>query len=243
MTVFRRKLIIGVFTAAGVGAMLLSGCTSGDGSTSADEVVATENSNQTPGSVGQERETDAADPLDDFSEETSAPAQPLQFPSCDTMNPFLQELHEEAVPKYPTMDPSGETGLEWFEMFAGPVAQDAMKNALQYRGCYYPVYLEYAGFEWIAELPASDLESLVESLESDSSISNYVFGDAKVFDYRVMLQDGPQSEAQITYVFIDDIWIAVFNGLPSGDLTAEDIQRLIDPLLAVNPSLEVSLGL
>lgn len=240
----RRKLGVGIVALAGAIVLLLGGCASVDLEAPEAGVLPTETEVVAESQDTEQIEDDAAgQTVEDSTQETAVSKEPLKIPGCDAMNPNLQWWHEESAPKYPAMDPIGQVGLEQFEMYAGPTAQEAMNNAIQYRGCYYPLHLELAAFEWIAELPAPDQARLVDALSSDPSITSYVFGDALAFQYRVVLEYGVRDEIQITYVFVGDAWITVFDGLPAGELGISDLEDLLEPILEANPTLEVSLGL
>lgn len=233
------KALRGMLAAAAT-VLLLVGCTS-TGTTSQEAVA---------GATTPEGDTAASPstPIVTPSVETPTPSAtsshpPIVLPSCEDANPsateralLFEERRRDMDSEFQGVRPAG---FEWFESFAGPVAQNVLANAVQATGCQYVIHLEVAYFQWTAELLPEEQALLLEQLRADPEFSELQLGDATTFSF---LPDGYFHYAYYagTYIFVDDIWIAVFEQIPHLGVNEENVQPLLDALNEANPWLEAS---
>lgn len=204
----RNSSLVSVLALAIAGTLTFAGCAA------ADEPVRT----PTPEPVETTEPTPTPTP-------TPTP-EPIALPtSCDVMNDTAFTEATEAIASLGLTATIDEMDTSRFLSTVGPVAQEAMNKAVQVSGCYYPVYFHNAVWQWDAELAAADQAPLVEALRADSTISESALGDATVFNYT-------QDPFNITYIFIDEVWVAI---LENGELDYGP--AALKGVLAANPTL------
>ncbi|MFD5226124.1 LppP/LprE family lipoprotein [Microbacterium sp. NPDC058342] len=169
---------------------------------------------------------------------TSSPtSRPVVLPNCDGMNATAQREYEDfGVEMF--AEPAGETDLVTFDEVVGPAAQKAMAQAVQHRGCRWPVHSEGTVTEYVAEIAEPDRTPLIEALRADPMVTESVLGDARSFDYESPAPNSYMSATRITHLFVGDVWIAILDH--SGQ--REYAQAALDGVLAVNPSLSGAPG-
>lgn len=183
--------------------------------------------------------TTAAAPDAETATTTPAPERgPITIPGCDEMNPVAAELSAEAHQRIGDaggeLMPAGPIDLSRFEKWAGPSALTAMAAAEQVAGCIYPLHYEGAVLHWTAELPTADQRPLIDALRADPDIHERPIGDALTFNYAAT-PDGVHSNTNTTYLFVDDFWITVVDGIPPLGATTANVEPILAALRAENP--------
>jgi hypothetical protein len=114
-----------------------------------------------------------------------------------------------------------------FTSFAGPVAQAAIRDALQVRGCSYPFGWEDGLTQWVAELSSADRENLVSELRR-SSYSETNYDGLPVFTNKTALdtEESLFETHHLTYVFVDNFWITLSSYGDSSVFIASAVEGL-----------------
>lgn len=163
--------------------------------------------------------------------------QPVVLPDCESMNATIQGESDEFYALANTgggvSAHRGEVDATIFNDSVGPVARNAMAEALQLRGCTWPVQYHNIVTQYVAEIPPETRETLIAELR-DSLYVESTAGPALRFDYTE--HGDPDAliaiDTDITYLFLGEIWIAIV-----GNGQLDYAQGALDGLFAVNPGL------
>lgn len=179
-------------------------------------------------------------PATPSTEAPAAGAQPVVLPACDAMNATAQRESDEfyalAASGGGVTAHRGEVDLTIFGGSAGPSAQSAMAEAVQVRGCTWPVQYHNVVTQYVAEIPATTRETLIAALR-DSLYVESTAGPALRFDHTEFGDpDAPISiDTRITYLFLGEVWIAIV-----GNGQLDYAEGALEGLYAVNPGLAAS---
>lgn len=160
--------------------------------------------------------------------------QSIALPDCETMNATIAgesdafyELQGEAG----VTAHRGAVDLSIFDDTVGPSAQEAMTRATQVAGCTWPVHYHNIVTQYVAQIPAETGEWLIAELRGSVYVESTT-GPAIRFDHTEP-SDSPFTVAtDITYLFFDDVWIAIV-----GNGSLDYAQAALDGLAAANPGL------
>lgn len=205
------------------GAIAITGCSA----TTTDEApqaatTATSSPTQTPASTATSSPTTTP---------TTTP-EALVVPECASMNAAAQQEYEEfGIEMF--AEPAGEVDLSTFTEVGGPGAQAAMSQAQQQRGCRWPIHSQGTVTEYVAELPQVAKDAFISALRGDPSMTEMAFGGAVMFSYEVPAPNGYMSPTKVAYVFIEDVWISVFDYAGQRDY----VQAALEGVLTANPAL------
>lgn len=179
-------------------------------------------------------QTEAAKPAEKTETPTaSKTAGTLTMPGCDVMNKVAKAESDANTAGLTLTPPQGPIGLSPFSEVAGPAARAAMAEATEVVGCYYPVSMHNAVFQWVVEIPKAKYQALVETMRTDSFYSETTVGGITVFSYTVSEETMIGTmRTNYAYGFIGDVWIAIIDNA-SGSYTASGV----DGVLSLNPWL------
>lgn len=218
MRSMRKTRSAALMTLGAAALLALAGCTSGDAPV------------ETGSTGGTTSTTSTATTPPPTTEPTPAP---ITLPACEAMNATIQD---ESDAFYALQGDAGvtahrgEVDLTIFNDTVGPVAQQAMAQATQVRGCTWPVHYHNIVTQYVAEIPDGVQDELVAELRASAYVES-TFGLVPRFDH---------SEAEettigtftttITYLFVGDAWIAIM-----GNGSLDYAQGALDGLFAANP--------
>lgn len=163
--------------------------------------------------------------------------QTIVLPDCESMNATIQGESDEFYALANTgggvSAHRGEVDATIFNDSVGPVARNAMAEAVQLRGCTWPVQYHNIVTQYVAEIPSETQESLIAELR-DSLYVESTAGPALRFDHTE--HGDPDAlitiDTDITYLFLGEVWIAIV-----GNGQLDYAQGALDGLFAVNPGL------
>ena len=170
--------------------------------------------------------------------EPAPTANVLAFPGCGVMNPVAKAESDTNTAGIALEPPQGPANTTRFLELAGPAAIEAISDATRVEGCYYPVSMHNAVFQWVIDIPKEKYQSLVETLRSDSFYTSSTVSGITVFSYTITEETMLGTmKTHYAYGFIGDVWIAIIHNA-AGDYTASGV----DSVLAANPWLLTASG-
>lgn len=158
----------------------------------------------------------------------------VTLPSCAEANALAAAEHEVYLQQ--SLEGSGAPATaaddEVFTRLAGPAAQRARSESHDQRGCVWPLYIAGNSVtQYTALLPQAPREALISELRAsdffESTVDGYPVFEHSVEDPTNYRMTGP---TQIQYLFVEDVWIAVFETGSSDYLTsAYESWRRLNP--------------
>lgn len=165
----------------------------------------------TGGDGGSDAGSSDGDAVDGSGASTAPPA--VALPSCDVMNVTAAGESDDFYALQGTAGvsaPRGETNLDTFNQYAGPSAQAAMAQALQLRGCTWPVHYHNVVTQYTVELPDAARDDLIAALRASDYVESAI-GAALKFDYTIFGDPNAMIvlDIDVTYLFLENVWIAI----------------------------------
>ena len=158
---------------------------------------------------------------------TGATSASITVPSCEELIP-LEAVAERFSPDWTVVEENSPQLIEVFRGALGPVALQALDQAEQQKHCTWGIpHSDLLIHVNVAELPDDVGEELVAALE-DSDYQESETDGVRVFTY--VFPGAVVGASDISYGFVDDVWIASF-GSGLGDLAVRGM-RQANPQLA-----------
>lgn len=164
------------------------------------------------------------------SEEPEPTPEPIVLPAdCAVMNPAASELHQFDITEV------SHPPFSTFDEYTGPVAKNAMSQAIQVASCGWVTSFHSGVSQWVAELPDEVAQDLLSQLRGSVYVESAHAGFpvfTRVFALDSMVT--ADSTLEITYVLIESVWIALIAvDTALGPLIPDAVTAVLD----ANPSL------